>query len=145
MLMTRKERPLRISLRAFIVGGAVLVGSTGVCAQTAPAPELPRPSVDVPGIKPEVLSRTVVPGAPWKLAIATRVTYEPGARVRKHYHTSQVVFYILEGAMVLQDDGKEPVTLRPGDSLLIKPDTVHAPLECKHDRKIGIYRIYPCR
>ena len=84
MLMTRKERPLRISLRAFIVGGAVLVGSTGVCAQTAPAPELPRPSVDVPGIKREVLSRTVVPGAPWKLAIATRATYEPGARVRKH-------------------------------------------------------------
>jgi quercetin dioxygenase-like cupin family protein len=124
--MTRKKRPVRISLRTFVVGGAVLVGSTGVCAQTAPAPELPRPSVDVPGIKPEVLSRTVVPGAPWKIAIATRVTYEPGARVRKHYHTSQVVFYILEGAMVVQDDGKEPVTLKPGDSLLIKPGTVHA-------------------
>jgi quercetin dioxygenase-like cupin family protein len=78
------------------------------------------------GSRPKWLSRTVVPGAPWKLAIATRVTYEPGARVRKHYHTSQVVFYILEGAMVVQDDGKEPVTLKPGDSLLIKPGTVHA-------------------
>jgi quercetin dioxygenase-like cupin family protein len=44
-------------------------------------------------------------GAPWKVAIATRVTYEPGARVRKHYHTSQVVFYILEGAMVVQEEG----------------------------------------
>jgi quercetin dioxygenase-like cupin family protein len=113
-------------MRVFVIGGAVLLGSAGVCAQTVPVPELPRPSVDVPGITPEVLSRTVVPGAPWKLAIATRVTYEPGARVRKHYHTSQVVFYILEGAMVVQDDGKEPVTLKPGDSLLIKPGTVHA-------------------
>jgi quercetin dioxygenase-like cupin family protein len=126
MLMMSQKRPVGLALRVFAVGGALLLGRAGACAQTASAPELPRPSVDVPGVTPEVLSRTVVPGVPWKLAIATRVTYEPGARVRKHYHTSQVVFYILEGAMVVQDDGKEPVTLKAGDSLLIKPGTVHA-------------------
>jgi quercetin dioxygenase-like cupin family protein len=37
-----------------------------------------------------------------------------------------VIFYILEGAMVVQDDGRTPVTLKPGDTLLIKPGTVHA-------------------
>jgi quercetin dioxygenase-like cupin family protein len=73
-----------------------------------------------------VLSRERVPGGSGKIAIVTRVTYEPGTRVRKHYHTSQVVFYILEGAMVVQDDGKEPTTLKPGDSLFIKPGTVQA-------------------
>src|SRR5207247_9033234 len=87
-------------------------GPARAAGQNAPAPELPRPAVDVPGITPEVLSRTVVPGAPWKIAIATRVTYEPGARIRKHYHTSQVVIYILECTMVVQDDGKNPVTLK---------------------------------
>jgi quercetin dioxygenase-like cupin family protein len=40
--------------------------------------------------------------------------------------TGQVAFYILEGAMVVQDDGKEPITLKAGDSLFIKPGTVHA-------------------
>lgn len=120
--MSREKR----TVRPLVVAGSVLLGSAAVCAQTAPAPELPRPSVEVSGITPEVLSRTAVPGAPWKLAIATRVTYEPGARVRKHYHTSQVVFYILEGAMVVQDDGKEPTTLKPGDLLFIKPGTMHA-------------------
>jgi len=54
------------------------------------------------------------------------VTYQPGARIRKHYHTSQVVFYILDGTMVVQDDGTDPVTLKSGDSLLIKPGTVHS-------------------
>lgn len=119
--MNRKK----CTVRSLAVVGSILLGSAAVCAQPAPAPEPPRPSVEVPGITPEVLSRTVVPGAPWKLAIATRVTYEPGARVRKHYHTSQVIFYILEGAMVVQDDGKEPTTLKTGDSLFIKPGTVH--------------------
>jgi quercetin dioxygenase-like cupin family protein len=70
--------------------------------------------------------RTGVPGAPGKIAMATRVTYQPGARIRKHYHTSQIVFYIIEGAMMVQDEGQDPVTLKVGDSLLIKPGTVHA-------------------
>jgi quercetin dioxygenase-like cupin family protein len=111
--------------RVLAVAGFIVLGSVSANGQNAPAPELPRPSIDVPGITPEVLSRTPVPGAPWKVAIATRVTYQPGARIRKHYHTSQVVFYILEGAMAVQDDGKDPITLKPGDSLLIKPGTVH--------------------
>jgi len=59
-------------------------------AQEQPAAKkLPRPS-EITGIKPEVLARTVVPGAPGKLAVVTRVTYQPGARVGKHYHTGQV-------------------------------------------------------
>ena len=113
-------------MRLLTVAGLILLGSVCASGQNAPAPELPRPTVDVPGITPEVLSRTVVPGAPWKVAIATRVTYEPGARTRKHYHTSQVIFYILEGTMVVQGDGRDPVTLKSGDSLLIKPGTVHS-------------------
>ena len=28
--------------------------------------------------------------------------------------------------MIVQDDGRDPVTLKSGDSLLIKPGTVHA-------------------
>jgi quercetin dioxygenase-like cupin family protein len=124
--LRNKSRREKIAVRPLVLAGSVLLGSAGVCAQTVPAPELPRPSVEVPGITPEVLSRERVPGGSGKIAIVTRVTYEPGTRVRKHYHTSQVVFYILEGAMVVQDDGKEPTTLKPGDSLFIKPGTVQA-------------------
>ena len=103
-----------------------LLGIAPVAAQErAGEPEL-RPPAEVPGITPEVLVRTGVPGAPGKLAITARVTYEPGARVRKHYHTSQVVFYILEGAMVVQEDGREPQTLKAGDAYLVRPATVHA-------------------
>jgi quercetin dioxygenase-like cupin family protein len=105
---------------------ALVVGTAGASAQNSPAPEIARPPADVPGITPEVLARAVVPGAPWKSSILTRVTYEPGAKRGRHYHTSQVIFYILEGAMVVQDDGRTPVTLKPGDTLLIKPGTVHA-------------------
>jgi len=55
-----------------------------------------------------------------------RTTYAPGGQNPKHYHTAHVVFYVLEGAGVWQEEGKEPVTLKPGDSLHVRPGTIHS-------------------
>jgi len=38
--------------------------------------------------------------------------------------------------MVVQDDGKEPIRLKPGDSLFIKPGTVHAHWNASTTRKL---------
>ena len=55
-----------------------------------------------------------------------RTTYAPGGQNPKHYHPSHVVFYVLEGAGIWQEDGKQPVTLKPGETLHVRPGTVHA-------------------
>src|SRR3977135_100600 len=55
-----------------------------------------------------------------------RTTYAPGGQNPKHYHTAHVVFYVLEGAGVWQEEGKDPVTLKPGDSLHVRPGTIHS-------------------
>jgi len=55
-----------------------------------------------------------------------RTTYAPGGQNPKHYHTAHVVFYVLEGAGVWQEEGKEPVTLKSGDSLHVRPGTIHS-------------------
>jgi quercetin dioxygenase-like cupin family protein len=123
--MEVKDCALRVAV-ILCVSIAPLLSSVAGAQEQHGAPELPRPSAEIPGITPEMLVRTGVPGAAGKIAITTRVTYQPGARIRKHYHTSQIVFYILEGSMVVQDEGKDPITLKVGDSLLIKPGTVHA-------------------
>jgi len=68
--------------------------------------------------------RAEVPNVPGKVLIVSRTTYQPSAHVAMHYHTSQIVFYILHGVMGVRDEGKEPVTLKAGDSLFIKPGTV---------------------
>jgi quercetin dioxygenase-like cupin family protein len=99
--------------------------SAGAFAQDKPSgAELPKPS-EIPDVSPDVLIRADVPNAPNEVMIFSRTTYKPGAHVAKHYHTSQIVFYILQGAMGVKDEGKEPVTLKAGDHLLIPPGTVH--------------------
>jgi quercetin dioxygenase-like cupin family protein len=103
----------------------LLCCATASLAQEKPSgAELPKPS-EIPDVTPDVLLRTTLPNVPGKVLIVSRTTYKAGARVAKHYHTSQIVFYILQGAMGLQNEGKDPVTLKAGDSLLITPGTVH--------------------
>ena len=53
-------------------------------------------------------------------------TYAPGGQNPKHYHPSHVVFYVLEGSGVWQEEGKAAVTLKPGDHLHVRPGTIHA-------------------
>jgi quercetin dioxygenase-like cupin family protein len=113
-----------------IIAALLMLLVSGPCAgaraaESPAAPELPQQS-ERPGISPQVLLRTDVPGAPGKVLIVSRTTYQPGARLGKHYHTGQIVFYILSGTMVCQEEGKDPVTLNAGDTLLIKPGTVHS-------------------
>ena len=86
--------------------------------------ELPK-SAQIPGATPDVLLRAGVPGAPGKILIFTHTTYKLGAHVAWHRHNSQIVWYILQGRMSVQDRGAAPFLLKPGDSLLIKPGTVH--------------------
>ncbi|HEX9396707.1 MAG TPA: dimethylsulfonioproprionate lyase family protein [Burkholderiales bacterium] len=65
-----------------------------------------------------------------------RTTYAPGGQNPKHYHPSHVVFYVLEGAGVWQEDGKAPMTLRPGESLHVRPGMVHAHRNASSSEKL---------
>jgi quercetin dioxygenase-like cupin family protein len=78
------------------------------------------------GITPERLFVFDDPSMPAKEFRVLRTTYAPGGQNPKHYHTSHVVFYVLEGSGIWQEDGRPEVTLRPGDSLHVRPGTIHA-------------------
>ena len=71
----------------------------------------------------QVFDDATMPGKEFRVL---RTTYAPGGQNPKHYHPSHVVFYVLEGAGVWQEDGKAPITLRAGDSLHVRPGMVHA-------------------
>jgi quercetin dioxygenase-like cupin family protein len=70
-----------------------------------------------------VFEDAAIPGKEFRVL---HTTYAPGGQNPKHYHTSHVVFYVLEGAGVWQEEDKPPVTLRPGESLHVRPGSVHA-------------------
>jgi len=53
------------------------------------------------------------------------VTYPPGGASSAHRHNADVFVYVLEGSVVMQVDGGEPVTLTAGQTFHESPEDVH--------------------
>ena len=88
------------------------------------------------GITPEplfIFDDVTMPGKEFRVL---RTSYAPGGQNGKHYHVSHVVFYVLEGSGIWQEDGKPSVTLKPGDSLHVRPGTVHAHRNASNSEKL---------
>ncbi len=51
--------------------------------------------------------------------------FQPGGTVGRHTHPGEEVGYILEGTIVLEQEGKASVTLGPGKTFFIPAGTVH--------------------
>ena len=54
-----------------------------------------------------------------------KVEYPPGAVDPVHRHDAHVFVYVLAGSVVMQVEGKAPVTLGPGQTFAEGPDDVH--------------------
>jgi quercetin dioxygenase-like cupin family protein len=72
-----------------------------------------------------LLSRDLA-GTPGKELSMITVEYPPGASDPAHTHHAQVMVYVIEGSVVMQVEGKSPVTLMPGQTFYEDPDDVHA-------------------
>jgi len=51
--------------------------------------------------------------------------FQPGATVGRHTHPGEEVGYVLEGSIVLEQEGKPTVTLGAGETFLIPAGAVH--------------------
>jgi quercetin dioxygenase-like cupin family protein len=58
-------------------------------------------------------------------AVMVTVEYPPGGASAPHRHDAHVFVYVLQGSLVMQADGQEAVTLKPGDTFYENPDDVH--------------------
>jgi quercetin dioxygenase-like cupin family protein len=52
--------------------------------------------------------------------------YEPGGINPRHLHPAAITFHVLSGTGIWQEEGKEPVTLKAGDSLFVPAGTIHS-------------------
>ena len=66
-----------------------------------------------------------LPDMPGKEAMMIMVEYPPGASDPVHRHNADAFVYVLEGSIVMQVKGQEPVTLTPGQTFYEGPDDVH--------------------
>jgi quercetin dioxygenase-like cupin family protein len=62
---------------------------------------------------------------PGREAVTAQADIPAGVRVGRHTHPGEEVGYVLEGTLVLEVEGKPPVTLKAGDTFLVEAGRPH--------------------
>src|SRR6476660_9949116 len=99
-------------MHRFLLAGALLLSfAASVAAQEPPkvTPLLSRDLTDIPGKEGTMLI----------------VEYAPGGADPVHRHNAHAFVYVLEGSVIMQVKGAEPVTLHPGQTFYEGPDDIH--------------------
>jgi len=66
-----------------------------------------------------------LPEHPGREALMITVEHAPGGSSAIHRHNAHAFVYVLEGAIVMQLQGGQPVTLTPGQTFYEGPNDVH--------------------
>src|SRR5262249_8016937 len=97
--------------RFFLVGALLLSFTASVAAQES--------------AKVTTLFSRDLTDLPGKEATMLIVEYPPGAVDPVHRHNAHAFVYVLEGSIIMQVKGQEPVTLQPGQTFYEGPDDIH--------------------
>src|SRR5262249_3935728 len=103
-----KEAPMTIKLAALVLLG--LMSGTAMAEDAKVTSLMTKALTDNPG--KEILMITV--------------EHPPGGSNAIHRHNAQAFVYMLEGSVVMQLKGGQPVTLTPGQVFYEGPDDVHS-------------------
>ena len=98
---------------AAIVSGVTLLAAVG--AQSLLAQQ--------PGFTRTLLQKGDV-SVPGREAVQVRAEFDPGVAAGKHTHPGEELGYILEGTLVIEMEGKAPMTLNAGDFFFVPAGTV---------------------
>ena len=101
-------RTLNIALAGSVAGLLTLTGRLAAQEPTA-TPLMAKALTNIPG----------------KEVVMLTVEYAPGGADPIHRHNANAFVYVLEGSIVMQVKGGEPVTLQPGQTFFEGPDDVH--------------------
>src|SRR6266571_8629958 len=75
-------------------------------------------------VKPQLLLSEIVQGMPKGDRQEVRVlmaSFKPGDKTMFHTHRFPVTVYVLEGAFTLEMEGREPVTVKAGQAMVMPP------------------------
>jgi quercetin dioxygenase-like cupin family protein len=77
-----------------------------------------------PAFKRTVLQQGDI-SVPGHEAVTAVAEFQPGASSGRHTHPGEEIGYILDGQLLLEQEGKPAVTLRVGQAFLVPAGTVH--------------------
>ena len=122
-----------------VLVGAMVVGAVGVQGLRAEEKEYK------PTAKTTVLVKTTLAGMEENEVNMLRRQFAPGWVGGKHYYSGHVFLYVLEGSIIIELEGKPPMTVGPGGVVHELPNRV---MQAKNasatdDLKVILFQVGP--
>ena len=93
-------------------------------------------------LKLETLLSAVLEGVEGTEVIVSRVTIPPDTSLPKHWHPGEEFAYVLEGTIVLWQDGKADITGKKGDTVKVPLKQVHTAMTGDEGATILVFRVH---
>jgi quercetin dioxygenase-like cupin family protein len=77
-----------------------------------------------PGFKRTVVQQKDI-SVPGREAVTVVGEFQPGASPGRHTHPGEEISYVLEGSLLLEEEGKPAVTVTAGQAFLIPSGAIH--------------------
>ena len=77
-------------------------------------------------VKSAILLKADLVGMEGKYVVIVSTELPPGELAKKHLHPGHQFSYILEGSMIMEVEGRPPITYKPGDAFYLTPNQVHS-------------------
>jgi len=100
-----------------------IIAATAVVVLSALA--LHAQSARQPGTRRTELQRHDL-GITGREVVQARIELDPGVAFGKHWHPGEEIVYVLEGSLVYELEGRQPIRVDAGEVLFIPPRTVHS-------------------
>ena len=78
-----------------------------------------------PPVARTIFQQKDLEGAEGREVIMYRADFVPGGALGRHFHPGPELIYVLEGALILEQDGHPPVTLKAGDTAYLPHKHIH--------------------
>lgn len=136
---------MRIPVPSLLVLAACALAVT-VAAAGSPAHESsPAASASAeaaPAFTLETLLSRRLEGVAGTEVIVSRVTVPPNTALPKHWHPGEEFAYVLEGSVVLWQDGEPDTTHRAGDVVVIPLKKIHTAFTRDEGARLLVFRVH---
>ena len=143
----------KMRLATALLGSLIVLVAVG-CAKTSAQSESlpPNPAVTEPPkpvvtedsheLKLENLMTSELEGAEGIEVIVSRVTIPANTSLPKHWHPGEEFGYVLEGFVVLWQDGQEDVIAQQGDVVKVPLKQIHTAVTKDEGATILVFRVH---
>lgn len=94
------------------------------------------------GPKLENLLRAQLEGFEGAEVIVSRVTIPPHTSLPKHWHPGEEFAYVIEGTVILWQDGKEDIVCGKCDTIKIPLKQVHTAITREEEATVLVFRVH---